>query len=1358
MKKHAFLLTLLFNFFYSNICFSNEILKFEKIKSIESVLPTKSIKNILYDKEGYFWIATDKGLFRFDGYKLINFKSGLKTPDLLTSNEITCISEDKKNKLWLGTINGINILDKSNNKVFKSNNSFFKNNHVEKILITKSERIFIGTDRGFCEYFEDNDSCNIIKYDNERKTAVATTVKGLIEDSEGNIIVGSWEEGLSIYNPDTRKIINFPRIGRRNSAHTVFEDSKGRLWIGTWGEGLFMIENRDFNNKQNWKHFKRSENEDLSIIDNIIYTINEDTDSGNIWIGCRSGLSIINSQIDKINNYYPSEKKDSHIDNEINSIIKYKNEMWLGLLGGGIYRAYNNKSDFNFFTFSDKNYNLTTRKINTIWKDENGILYLGLFNNKTLAFDEKNNKSVNNIITDIFEKQILTSIYSSEKTNYKYISTFGTGIYVIDSLFNHSYNIFDNSRGLGIISNIIVDSLDQYWIAGRYAVSVNDKTLKNGTVMNFNKSEIFEFINIIIDNKNRIWCSTKKNGVIRINEPEKKLDSSLSFYNKDNNKSICNYFKNIICDEFGRIFCSTDGYGLMMFDENSDSFISINQLIDFPAEHIESVTSDLNGNLWIASNIGLIRLTLSEKIEDSSYIVFNSTYNLNEIIFTSASFYDKNEDIMYMGLNEGYLWFEPKKITSERKEIIPHITNISISGNAWENLDESIKYKISKESPGFTKQVTLPYSHRNITIEFSSLDMVNAYLGKYQYKLEGFDKTWNFTDMNNHSVNYNNLPRGTYKFHVKAIDRSTDDTSNKARTFTITVLPSPWFSHWAIMGYITISIILSLIIFKIVKNRIKLINQIRIKEIEKSQIEKLNNSKIQFFTNITHEFLTPLTVIIASINELKILESKYIKQFLIMENNANRLIRLLQQILEFRKSDTGNLKLKVEKRDIIEFLHEDYKNIIPLIKTKELDFSFTANKEVFECWFDKDKLDKIIYNLISNAVKYTNKGGYINVELNTSEDEKNILLEVKDSGIGMSQETINTIFDRFTDGEYRSQNTYGYGIGLSLTKTLVELHKGNISVNSSLGSGSTFSVKIPVSKETFDISEMNINMYDDKTESIENELKDLQDNKSANCKNILVVEDNKELLDLISRLLSCSFNVTTATDGLKAMEIIQETEIDIIISDIMMPNVDGIKFTKWLKSDINFCHIPIILLTAKCSESDRAESYDIGADGFIAKPFSNNVLLAKINNLLRTKDFFAKKFQKQLVLEMKDFNFTSMDEEFITRAANCVHENLNDSDFGQVQLSEKMAVSKSTLYRKITSLTGMNPSAFIRNIRVKAAYKIITTNSNVKIAELAYSVGFNDPKYFSTCFKKEFGILPSEFIEKRESLSLKISE
>ena len=537
-------------------------------------------------------------------------------------------------------------------------------------------------------------------------------------------------------------------------------------------------------------------------------------------------------------------------------------------------------------------------------------------------------------------------------------------------------------------------------------------------------------------------------------------------------------------------------------------------------------------------------------------------------------------------------------------------------------------------------------------------------------------------------------------------------------------------------------------------------HELSVAQIEKEKSEELVQVKLRYFTNISHDLLTPLTIVTCLIDDAEITYKNKIPQFDMIRTNVNRLKRLLQQILDFRKVESGNMKLKVTSGDIVSLIRDVCdSNFMPLIQKKKLTFTFESPEETIQAYFDVDKIDKVVFNLLSNAYKYTGEGGEIKVALSVFLQNGHTYLSiiVSDTGKGIASEDIDKIFTRFyTNQHWVSSETNG--IGLSLTKELLELHHGTISVESEVGRGSSFTVIIPIDKESYTEAEINVESSQDlKRESgigtvnVENNILDWKQleegdiNTTISDIRLLLVEDNEELLYLMRRILSKHYNVLTAKNGIEALEVMKEYEADIIVSDVMMPEMDGLELCRVVKGNLDTSHIPIILLTAKNSAEDRIECYNAGANAYISKPFELKVLEARIDNFLAEK----KSKQEEFRSDAEDINFnlldaTDIDKEFLKKVTDVIQENLSSSTFDVVQLADALAMSKSSLYRKTKAIIGLSPVEFIRNVRLKQGVKMLK-NKSISVSEVAYICGFSNPKYFSTCFKEEFGVTPKEF-------------
>lgn len=1331
--------------------------------SVENGLPTDEVRQVYQDKDGYIWIATNSGLCLYNGYQIKTFKSNLHMPGLLSNNTINCITDDNRHNLWIATYDGVNVLDKTTGQIRKITCPGLQRSIVDRLLITSSDRVLIGTEAGVFEYLPGQDSCIAFKPD-----IVKGSIKALVEDSRRNLWIGTWSDGFFRYDQQEDKVYAYPPLNELNSAFDIFEDSKRRIWIASWGYGLFLLENPYEPDRLAWKQFRHDDNDPNSLGYDIVYDMEEDLNTGTLWVGTRGGLSVLYDEKNGLfRNYCPDDSEKSVYYNDVNSVFRDREGMmWLGLLGGGVNTVITRKPEFKLDRLeSIDNPLLTNSAVRSLMVDKEGLLWIGLGSWGFFVHDRAAGSYTHNLDLPEFKKlgrlPTINTIVQSPTSDKIWLGTYDWGAVSYDrslpageqaQLFN-----YDSAPWLPnqCIYSICEDRERNTWFGTRNGICV---LMANGEGVRFDSLKLdgtsvnaYAYQAIVQDSQGQIWTGTNNGGVIRITgNLSQPAGMSFERYSLDEDKLNSISVLSLFIDSRKRLWAGTEGGGLNLYDPERDQFIPVHKLANLPGDAIFSIQEDRQGNLWMGTNVGLMKVRIPDNLSDVTYRLYTVSDGLQDNVFyRNTAFTDANGE-MFFGGYRGYNSFFPDRMTDEETFPPVRITDIKIFNHPWSLLDAGEKEKISRLAPDFTDCIRLDYRKNNFSIEFAALSFSNPRQIKYAYKLEGFDAGWQYADASQHFAYYNNLKPGTYDFQLRSTN--SNGTWNQAvRHLSVVILPPPWKSGWAYAGYALLLCLLAYIAYRIVHYRIEMQNALHLRSLEQAKAEEVNHSKLQFFTNITHELLTPLTILSASVDELKIISPNNGEHYQVMTNNINRLIRLLQQILEFRKAETGNLKLKVSHGDLAAFVRNSVESFRPLIKKKEINFSLTCRPEQLPAWFDTDKVDKILYNLLSNAAKYNEPGGMVRVELSAVDPGKAEIV-IKDNGKGLSPEAVKNLFKRFYEGDYRKFKTIGTGIGLSLTKDLVLLHKGNITVSSKEEEGTVFTVTVPIHRDCYLPEEVDesIQVQTDPAEALPAlEAPEAEPAKpDGNFRSLLLIEDNEDLLHLMVRLLSPNYKLFTATTGKEGLEIIGQEDIDLIVSDIMMPEMDGIEFCKQMKGSLETSHIPIVLLTAKNREEDRAEAYDAGADGFITKPFNLSVLHARINNLLKQKERVSGDFKKQLVFETNELNYTSIDENFLQQAIDCVNRHLSDPDFDQQMFLDEMGTSKSTLYRKLKSLTGLNSSAFIRNIRLKAACRIMEEKRHIRVSELAYAVGFNDPKYFSVCFKKEFGMQPSEYLEK----------
>ena len=1365
-KLGFFISFMLFNF--TLLSATEEViynLKFKQLSAPHS-LPTNEVQKVYQDRDGFIWFATRNGLCQYNGYETTLYKSNLYSPDLLTTNSITCLVDDNNNNLWIGTSEGLNVMDKRTGEIKKYKAPSISNNVVSALCVTRDNTLWVGTDNGLCRYVPEKDTFVVCGDEFGDGRLRYVTIKSLLEDSDGDLWIGTWAQGLFRYSPSTDKVVVYPKINEQYSSHVIYEDSNKDIWVGSWGYGLFKLRNPKDMENVSYQSFLHENGDDSSLSDNIVYDIAEDINTHTLWVGTRSGLSIL--RLDESSSFinYKSGKSDYRIpSDEVNSIMRdSQKNMWIGAIGGGVLMADTRQPAFALHTLNFGDEDIPVTSVRTLFADSDQNLWIGVgtYGLARREYVTGELKMYSHIpeFSGVKDLPSLFAVVQRKKSGDIWFGMYNGGIYVYRKGEKVKHLTTKNSAFLtsDCVSALYEDYEGNCWVGTRGGIGVrlSDGTDYRFETMNFNDSLSAGWIyvrDIVQDMDNSVWLATSNFGVIHITgdvrQPSTLKYENYSFHNR---KLITNTVLCMHIDRFGRLWAGTEGGGLYLYNRSTGQFEEKTRTYSIPGDVIVSIEEDKSGNLWLGTVSGLVKLYVAAVGNDFSTRIYTSADGLQDNFIVNSSCSRDGE--LFFGGHKGYNSFFPDKMEIPSQETNFLITDIKIFNHSFKNLPVELQQKISPVMPTYTSKIELPYKYNNFSIEFAALTYKNPELNRYAYRLQNFDRDWQYTDADRRFAYYNNLPSGTYTFQLKATNEN-GEWSGYVREFTVVVLPPFWATWWAYLLYMVLVLVIGVLIYRTIKKRILLQNALRLREMEKAKAEELNHAKLQFFTNITHELLTPLTIISATVDELKTQAPSHNDLYTVMNSNIQRLIRLLQQILEFRKAETGNLKLRVSPGDLAAFVRTGTESFKPLVKKRKIHFSLLCDPESIVGYFDIDKLDKIMYNLLSNAAKYNKEDGFIQVTLSYDEEDREfVLLRVKDNGKGISREKQATLFKRFYEGDYRKFNTIGTGIGLSLTKDLVTLHGGTISVESEVNHGTEFIVRIPIERSYYDEEQIDDEVislrqtaidYEDTPEDVIAEVQEL----ATKANSILLVEDNEELLNLMTKLLGREYNVFTAENGKEGIIVLENEDVDLIVSDIMMPEMDGIEFCKYVKGHLEISHIPVILLTAKNKEEDRAEAYEIGADAFISKPFNLTVLHARIRNLLKYKARMAHDFKNQIVFEVKDLNYTSLDEDFIQRAINCVNNHLEDPNFDQAQFADEMLTSKSTLYKKLKSLAGLNTSSFIRNVRLKAACRIMEEKGiNIRVSELAYAVGFNDPKYFSSCFKKEFGMLPSEYIER----------
>jgi ligand-binding sensor domain-containing protein/signal transduction histidine kinase/AraC-like DNA-binding protein/AmiR/NasT family two-component response regulator len=1340
MKQKKILFLLILQVIIS-FCIDVQSITISKIPYKE-LLPNSIVKRIFQDQRGFIWFGTESGICRFDGYKLITIKSNIEHPNLLTSGNILCIAEDKNQRIWFGTDRGVNILDQNNQIVLLFPKHKVQDLRINSISCDKNGDMWIGSEDGLFLY--DNKKNTLKKYchTKNQNSLPGNNVSQVFEDKSGIIWVALWNEGLCRFDNKYETFERLPSLGKSNNPFYIYEDTDGNFWVGAWVDGLFKIDFSKGKSSPIYTQFQHT-TDPTSISANSIYSITQDNVSGNIWILSQMGLSIItdrkNIKFERVNVL----DIFSDASNFLNHLMKDRQgNIWIATSNDGIYLANMNKPLFQSNILNDLKRKFGFITVNSIVEFDNKLWFaianygIAVVDKQTQLIDNKTDLNIE--FAKNFQRPYNTVNCMCINKMDSSVWIGGNGILARVYKKNNK-NVFEKisikSSLLGLrlnsVSSLFCDSKKRMWIGTRYGVYLmfNNKIMK--IIPNLNS------VNSFCEDNGTIWIASPSKGIVHLTEfePNKFVFKQ---YLISNGKINSNEINTLSVDKKGNLWAGTNNCGLNKYDKQGDRFVAQNKNFSILEDDIKSIIVDDSNFLWLATNNKIVKIDLERKTS----IIFSTNDNIKNSSFRANTYYMDKDRKFYFGGGNGFCSFYPniKKRKPIKNQVV--ITDIEINNLSIFNSLHSEEYNVN------SKTLQLSYKQNNIGFEFSALNFISPSNINYAYKLSGVDKDWVKVDSKRRYVNYNNLNNGKYTFQVKATDEN-GVWSNDTTTLTIVVAPAPYETWWAYCVYLIILLLIFYYTYRNVSNRILLKHDLLVSKLEKQKSEELTQTKLRYFTNISHELLTPLTIISCLIDDFNYNFPNQFSQYSIMKSNISRLKRLLQQILDFRKVESGNMKLSVKQADLVAFVNNIcWNNFDPLAKEKKIKFYITAPDKLIG-WFDADKIDKILFNTLSNAFKHTPENGTINIAIQSAikKDIEYVKLFVSDTGIGISQDRIPYIFDRFYGNEFSLESN---GIGLSLTKELVEIHKGIISVESQINVGTTFMVEIPI-----DINGYTSDEYEgdiEETHSYPAELTENDDSKSPlenNTSNnneivILIVEDNVDLLMILANSLSHKYRVFKARNGLEALKVLKVNEVNLVVSDVMMPEMDGITLCKTIKEDIDFSHTPVLLLTAKNQIVDRIECYNAGADAYISKPFEMEVLEARINSLILNRQKKNKEYQSSLAIHPKNYENDSMDDIFLRQAIDIVEANLSNFDFTHEQLIDAMNSSKSTFYRKIKSLTGLSPSEFVRNIRLKHACLMLKSETG-NVSDIAYAVGFNDPKYFSTCFKAEFGVSPREY-------------
>ena len=1346
-------------------------------------LSNNYVSDIFQDRTGFLWFATDDGLNRFDGYDFKIYRNNPDDRNSISDNTILSFTEDADGNLWIGTKNGfVNkydpILDKFTRWEIKSD--ITKENPINVLHIDKSGLVWIGTYRSGL-YRLDPNSGKIDRWvmDATDPTTLSNNyVSSIVEDKLGNFWIGTFF-GLNKLNLQ-KSTTSFEKFFFEKDYINSLTDNliwsitqsstdNSKFYIGT-ANGITEL----YTSQNRFVRIKIDNPYNLQFGTGSGVVLEEINNGEQIlWTNSYAGLIRLNSTQNNLVRYLPDKSNPNSIASyQINKMLKDRSGvLWLATNKGLSFFSQKNNKINNLFHSSRFDFNsskLNTLSSSAILKTKSNTLFIGT--EKGLFYSSNNSAIGERIKNNIISTQTIWSLAEDNQHNI-WIGTYGDGLYKFNPATQRleKFDVLKNivrSSSRNFIKSLAVDRNNNLW-AGTWGVGLAKLNLSTNEIKHFhhfndnsNSLSHDDVWVIFIDSKNRIWIGTNGGGLnlyIELNGGMfYRLGNDLNSQPVLNSNSIYSICESSINQNDGETILwigTNNGLNKIAVDNNDMSKSSLpkiksvenlsikNGLTD---NSIKCVVEDGNGNLWLGTSSGISFFDVSK----NSFTNFTTADGVigNDFNFSSGVKFD--EELIILGSTSGINFINPKSINLSSLNPPIVITDFQIFNKSIKPSENSVL----TNSIFNTNKIVLSHKQNVFSFLFAALDYNNPNSISYAYMMEGFDKDWISSGARRY-ITYTNLNPGKYVFKVKATN--SDGVWNDKITSVIVEITPPWWQTiWAILMYFVVFVLGIWAIIKFQNNRTKLQHELRMREFESYHLKEVEQMKSRFFANISHEFRTPLMLIKGPLEELlrgriKDNLSDYYKMLL---KNTEKLQHLIDQLLELSQLESETIPIKKEAYDISNILKSISNSFHSLADQKNIRFNFHSNVESAIALMDKDKFEKIINNLLNNAFKFTDVGGTVSIELAEKfiSGKDNALISISDSGVGISKENQSKIFNRFFQVDDSSKRNYGgSGIGLALVKELTTLLGWEVSVSSNEGEGTEFTIQIPLLslEEIKTITSLSNSLGHQDNLKKEVEFKKVDDDYilENNLKPlILFVEDQSEVRDYVLGLLKQDYNLLQSENGKLGLDIAINSLPDLIISDVMMPVMDGFELCKKLKTDWRTSHIPIILLTAKATQQSKIEGLEFGADDYLTKPFDFEELSIRIKNLISQRKLLKEKFSKDINTTVESITANSFEKEFIEKINRIIESQLQNENFTSENLAEELFVSRSQLNRKLNAITDKGPGEFIRIYKLKRAAQMILTNK-LSITQIALEVGFSSPAQFTRAFQKHFNCLPSEF-------------
>ena len=1314
--------------------------------STDNGLSQISVNDIYVDENNLIWIGTREGLNCYDGNDITIYRLEKNNPYSLFSNHVLRIVGDRKGHLFLLCMDGVACLDMDTRKF-----TTLLNKKVD--AITYRDGLYVAYNN---EIFHFNETTS--RFDCYfRLPSGSGNLSCLFRDASGRFWMGTDRNGLFCLSAG--KQLSHPIKQHRISS--VFEDSSHRIWIGTWDSGIFLL-----GKEGKMENLKAGSQGKFALSSNFVRCFEEDN-NGRIWIGTETGLDCMDVKAGTFEHYTEGEQPYGLTHSSVWCMQKdAQGTIWAGTYFGGvnyfnpeyaIYRFYRQANEPSKGLSSPVVGNMIEDKLGNIWICTEGG-GLNVFDPKKGTFRWYTHQASTNSISHNNVK----AIWYDEAANCMWLGLHLGGINKLD-IKTGQFTVFRKVEGNEetIPSDIVRDIVpykDSLVVATQSGVCLFSRTTgKCRQLFRSHKegNQIRMVADLEFDKQGVLWMAVTGYGVFSYNF---RTDSLKHYVFRQGQNGISNNNVNsIFCDSENKIWFCTSGSGLDCLDQRTGVFRNYDVANSgFPGDCIYKVCEGEGKELLMITNQGFSRFDY-RKGTIRNYLSENG-FPLNSL--NENALYMSREKEVFLGGTSGMVAFELKSLNYRSKPYHILWTRLVVNGKEIEVNDAS---GILSHELNNTSRITLKADQNMFSIYFSTSNYIPENREEMEYRLEGFSKEW--TKVREQPViTYTNLNSGTYTLWVRS---SNPDSLSKPISMGIVVKPPFYASGWAFLFYVLLAGGLVFYLMRMYQSRVKLQASLTYEQRHLQDIERLNQNKLRFFTSISHEFRTPLTLILGQLEKLmqmpQLSPSGY-STVLLAYKSGVQLKELIGELLDFRKQEQGKMKLKVSRMNLVNFLNETYLLFQPYTESKQIHFEFHKSQDDIELWFDWKQMRKVINNLLSNAVKHVPSKGRIVLEVGVTDTEA--WFSVEDNGSGILPEDIDKIFDRFYQSSADTELNVGTGIGLALTKGIVELHHGKISVESAKGAGAKFTVRIPLGKDLYDpdeiieadgaaISQLTL---DEQKKELDTELSSVEEvvpeglvgGKGGFRPRILIVEDNESIRRMLAELFEGLYDVTTAVDGQDALEKVEEVSPHIVLSDVLMPRMSGIELVKQLKGNLDTCHIPVVLLTARTEVEQNLEGLKIGADDYITKPFDSRLLVFRCNNLVNNRRKLQEYFTKQPTVETPVLATNPLDKEFLDEVIAVFEQHLDDSDFTIDMLAQQMLVSRTRMYAKIKAITGQTPNDFFITLRLKKAAFLLRNNPELNVTQISDQTGFSSPRYFSKLFKKAYRLTPMAYRQGEE--------